>query len=408
MSFGKIYGTATNPRTQFVLAAAKYEGLELELVETNPFAENGVSSEYKEKFPLGLIPAFESGDFKLTECNAIANYIAVQSNKAGLLGSSQEEAALVQQWTSWTNTQFVGALGPWVTQLAGLKPYNKNQVESNKTRSLELLDYLEKTLASRTFLVGERITLADLFVAVALGFGFSKVLDAEVRATRPNTIRFFNTVINQANVAEVVGKPSLIEKAIVYTPPKKEEKKKEAAAPKPKEAKPAANDEEEEPVAEAPKAKHPCEALPKPAFPLDEFKRQYSNNETVDAMKWLDENYNANDYSIVQADYKYPTELTQVFMSSNLITGFHTRLEGSRKFLFGNALVYGKANDSTIRGYYMIRGNNIEDIFSVAPDWESYEFKLVDYKEVREALEQNWSWEGEVDGKAAADGKTFK
>lgn len=28
-------------------------------------------------------------------------------------------------------------------------------------------------------------------------------------------------------------------------------------------------------------------------------------------MKWLDENYNANDYSIVQADYKYPSELTQ-------------------------------------------------------------------------------------------------
>jgi len=37
------------------LAAAKYEGVELELVETNPFAEKGVSAEYKEKFPLGLV-----------------------------------------------------------------------------------------------------------------------------------------------------------------------------------------------------------------------------------------------------------------------------------------------------------------------------------------------------------------
>lgn len=45
-----------------------------------------------------------------------------------------------------------------------------------------------------------------------------------------------------------------------------------------------------------------------------------------------------------------------VFMSSNLITGFHSRLEGSRKYLFGNAGVYGKANDSKIQGVYLVRG----------------------------------------------------
>jgi len=45
--------TATNPETQIVQVAAKYEGVDLELVETNPFS--GVSAEYKEKFPLGLV-----------------------------------------------------------------------------------------------------------------------------------------------------------------------------------------------------------------------------------------------------------------------------------------------------------------------------------------------------------------
>ena len=38
-------------------------------------------------------------------------------------------------------------------------------------------------------------------------------------------------------------------------------------------------------------------------------------------------------------------------MSSNLLTGLHTRLEGSRKFLFGNACVYGVDNDSAIRAF---------------------------------------------------------
>jgi len=43
-------------------------------------------------------------------------------------------------------------------------------------------------------------------------------------------------------------------------------------------------------------------------------------------------------------------------MSSNLIGGFHTRLEGSRKYLFGSACVYGEKNNSKIQGVYMCRG----------------------------------------------------
>lgn len=45
-----------------------------------------------------------------------------------------------------------------------------------------------------------------------------------------------------------------------------------------------------------------------------------------------------------------------VFMSSNLITGFHNRLEGSRKYLFGSSGVYGENNNSKIQGAYMLRG----------------------------------------------------
>lgn len=45
-------------------------------------------------------------------------------------------------------------------------------------------------------------------------------------------------------------------------------------------------------------------------------------------------------------------------MSSNLVGGFHNRLEGSRKYLFGSAAVYGKANDSLISGVYMLRGSS--------------------------------------------------
>lgn len=44
-------------------------------------------------------------------------------------------------------------------------------------------------------------------------------------------------------------------------------------------------------------------------------------------------------------------------MSSNLVTGFHSRLEGSRKYIFGSAGVYGENNNNKIVGVYMIRGS---------------------------------------------------
>lgn len=45
-------------------------------------------------------------------------------------------------------------------------------------------------------------------------------------------------------------------------------------------------------------------------------------------------------------------------MSANLIGGFHSRLEGSRKYLFGSAAVYGEENKSVIAGCYLIRGSS--------------------------------------------------
>ncbi|KPV72338.1 uncharacterized protein RHOBADRAFT_65606 [Rhodotorula graminis WP1] len=416
MSAVKVYGFEGNPRTRAALVVAKYEGVDVEWVKVNPFAEGGVGADYLAKFPLGLVPALEKGDYKLTEALAIASYLA-QDNKSGVLGASKEDAADALRWASWANADLLPSLAAWFRPLTGAAPYQKPAVEAAKAKAVKHLEYLEKALASRTFLVGERVTLADIFVASVLFRGFENVLDAEWRKANPNTVRYWQTVIHQQPFFEVLGKvePTPVETAVVYTPPKKEAKLKAdapaAAAPK-KEAKPAAKEEEDdEPAAEAPKAKHPCEALGKPAsFPLDEWKRQYSNLETVDALKWLDSQYPAftQDYSLWKVTYKYNDELTQVFMSSNLVGGLHARLEASRKYLFGSMGVYGKANDSLITGAYLLRGSDAHAVFEVAPDAESYSFEPLDWVKDREFITGAWTWEHTVDGKEYADGKVFK
>jgi elongation factor 1-gamma len=155
------------------------------------------------------------------------------------------------------------------------------------------------------------------------------------------------------------------DEAVKYTPPKKESKP--AAAPKPAAPKPAPKDEEEEPVQEAPKAKHPLEALGKPTLVLDDWKRKYSNEDTRSvALPWFWENYKPEEYSLWKVEYKYNDELTLTFMSSNLIGGFFARLEGSRKYIFGSMSVYGKSNDSVISGAFVIRGQEHVPAFDVS------------------------------------------
>ena len=145
-------------------------------------------------------------------------------------------------------------------------------------------------------------------------------------------------------------------------------------------------------------------------------------------------------YSIWRVDFKYPEELTQVFMSSNQIGGFYStylfcaarpsgrslcriyiqfacslttppsldRLEGSRKYLFGSVGVLGAANDSLISGVLVLRGHDHQAVVEVAPDWESYEYKRLDIygnEEDKKYFEAALAWDLSLDGKAWADGK---
>jgi elongation factor 1-gamma len=48
--------------------------------------------------------------------------------------------------------------------------------------------------------------------------------------------------------------------------------------------------------------------------------------------------------------------------------------------------------------------------FDVAPDYESYEFKQLDWNkpEDRKLVEEAWKWEGTFNGKPFADGVGFR
>ncbi|KAI9679076.1 MAG: hypothetical protein M1829_001746 [Trizodia sp. TS-e1964] len=409
MSFGKLYTSPANIRATAILAVAKANDLKLDIVEFD--LSKGVPADYLELNGLGKIPTFQGSDgYVLSECIAIAIYITSQNEKTTLLGKTKQDYASILRWMSFANHELISRISSWVGPLMGRAPYNKKNAEDAQQSCLRAFSVMEKHLHVNTYLVGQRLTLADLFVTGTLARGFQYVFDAQWRESYPNVTRWYETIYNQPIYSAVVPKLSFIDQAVKYQPPKKEaQPKKEAtpkAAPQPK-AKEADDDEEEETKPE-PKAKHPLEALPKPTLVLDDWKRKISNEDARSiALPWFWENYKPDEYSLWRVDYKYPDELALVFMSSNLVNGFFNRLEASRKFIFGALTVY-LADDKTsyISGAFVIRGQDAEPAFDVAPDFESYEFTKLDHtkKEDREFVDDQWSW----DKPLVVKGKTYE
>jgi elongation factor 1-gamma len=317
---------------------------------------------------------------------------------------------------SFVNSEVLPKMGGWYRPLLGRDPYNKKAVEESAKAAMKTISVLEEHLLHNTFLVGERITLADLFCVGIIARGFEFFFDTKWRQENPNVTRWYETVYNQPIYSAVAPKFALLDtpKLTNVAPKKPQQPKPAKQEAAPKAAKPKAAEEEDEP-APAPKPKHPLDLLPKATIPLDEWKRQYSNNDTPTALKWFWDNMNlTEEYSIWKVHYKYNDELTLIFMSNNLIGGFNARLEGSRKHIFGCASVFGENNASIIEGAFVIRGQDYLPAFDVAPDYESYEFTKLDptKAEDKEYLEGQWSFDRPitVDGKEYpnADGKVFK
>ncbi|KAJ9142719.1 Glutathione S-transferase domain-containing protein [Pleurostoma richardsiae] len=411
MAFGKLYTYPANPRSTGILAAAKANDLTVEVVETDTAKP---SAEYLKYNKLGKVPTFVGEDgFVIHEAIAIAIYITSQNEKTTLLGKTKQDYASILKWLSYFNSEVLPSLAAWYRPLLGKDPYNKKHVEEASKTALKVISVVEEHLLHNTYLVGERITLADLFAVGIIARGFEFFFDAKFRQENPNVSRWYETVYNQAIYSAVAPKFELLDKPkLTNVAPKKEQPKKEAApkaAPKPK-----AKEEDEEAAPAEPKPKHPLELLPRATFALDEWKRYYSNHDTPEALKWFWENIKWDEYSIWKVVYKYNDELTMTFMSNNLIGGFNNRLEASRKYLFGCASVFGQNNDSVIEGAFVIRGDDYLPVFNVAPDYESYEFVKLDPSkpEDKQFVEDMWSWDKPVayNGKEYphSDGKVFK
>lgn len=383
------------------MIAAKYAGVELNVNTLSGLADAKTPAMLA-KFPLGKVPSFEAKEGPLFESSAIAYYAAAHCEK--LIGATPYEKASIVQWICFADQEFFATFAQWMYPILGYAPYDKAAHSKSVEPINKVLAALDKMLATRTFLVGECVTLADIILASNMFPAFTMFLDASARMSFVNVTRWFLTCANQAHFKAVFGEVKLAQAVAQYVAPKKEEAPKPAAAP----AAAAAEEEEEAPK---PKPKNAMDLLPPSTFNLEDWKRFYSNNDTrPTAIDYFWKNFDPAGFSIWRIDYKYNAELTRIFMTCNLITGLFARMGALHKYCFGSVLIFGEDNANEVSGYLVFRGQEIPDLMKDVADFDSFDFRRVDINDAkeRELFNDYLAWDGELGGKKFAEGKTFK
>merc|ERR1711878_191422 len=275
MVAGTLYTYPDNFRAQKALIAAKYSGAEVTVAKDFVFGETNKSPEFLKKFPLGKVPAFEGSDgLLLTESNAIAYYVANDELRGG---SEAAARAQVVQWMAMADNEILPAACTWVFPTMGIMQFNKNATERAKEDVKAALKCLNDHLLTRTFLVGERLTLADIAVATTMLSLYKQVLDPAFRKPFVNVTRWFTTVVNQPNAKAVLGQVTLCTKMAEFDAKKfaefsgkgdnKKEKKEKGPKQEPKKQPEKKKEEKKEAEPEAdlpaePKKADPFEKMP--------------------------------------------------------------------------------------------------------------------------------------------------
>merc|ERR1719466_299021 len=206
---GTLYTYPENFRAFKALIAAQYSGAKINVDNNFVFGETNKTDAFLKKFPLGKVPAFETNDGKcIFESNAIA--FAVSNEQ--LRGKAAMEQAQTVAWMNFADNEILPASCTWVFPCLGIMQFNKSNTERAKEDVKKALGALNTHLLPRTFLVGERVSLADVSVCCTLLHLYQYVLEPSFRKPFQNVNRWFTTMINQPQVKAVIGDFKLCEK----------------------------------------------------------------------------------------------------------------------------------------------------------------------------------------------------
>ena len=173
----KIYGDSRSGNCYKIQLLLSLLGKSCDWEEVDILAGDTQTDAFKQKNPNGKIPLMELDDGRLmSESNAILHYIAAGSP---LIPSSTFDYAKMLQWQffeQYSHEPYI-AVCRFIQLYLGLPEDRQAEYEQKQQGGYKALDVMEQQLQTSPYLVGEKLTLADIslfaYTHVAHEGGFS-------------------------------------------------------------------------------------------------------------------------------------------------------------------------------------------------------------------------------------------
>jgi glutathione S-transferase len=164
----KIYGDPGSGSLRRVTTAAAIMGVDIERMNIDLFKGESHTPEFLKLNPHGLTPVLLDGDTVIWEASAINLYLAGKAN-SNLLGRTPSEKLEVLQWMFWSGEQWrifsTLLFNEWAGAKLMGKPTTDAIVQLAMSNIRNAAKALDSRLATRKFIVGDALTLADIDIA---------------------------------------------------------------------------------------------------------------------------------------------------------------------------------------------------------------------------------------------------
>ncbi|MGO4701531.1 glutathione S-transferase family protein [Dyella sp. 2RAB6] len=183
------YAETMNPRK--ACAVAKYLGSPVEFIRVDLAKGEQRSPAFLEQNPNGKVPLLVDGDLRLWESTAIMAHLAVKAG-SDLWPADAASQVEVLRWLSWdiahfsrhgSSLYFEHMIKPFL----GLGEPNAAAVEEATNFFRRFAGVLDEHLATRDYLVGDKLSIADFGVGVLLPWSTSAHLPV---AEFPHIVRW--------------------------------------------------------------------------------------------------------------------------------------------------------------------------------------------------------------------------
>lgn len=163
----KIYGRISSINVRKVVLAAQMLDQPFERVDTVAFSGLVRSPEYAALNPNALVPTLDDDGFVLWESNVIVRYLCARHGAGSLYPTDLRTRFDAERWMDWQQTTFNGAGRDAFLQLIRVPEAKRDPalIERSVQATEPLLALLDAHLASRAWMCGDTLTMADLPIA---------------------------------------------------------------------------------------------------------------------------------------------------------------------------------------------------------------------------------------------------